>query len=90
MTSANAYWDFPVYSDEDEKLYVPSHSNFTYLFLLDVKEPTPLLEKNRGRRPRWCGHSLRVVGLVRDGTSHATWVPFAYISSGRACVQKSL
>ena len=23
--------------------------NFTYLFLLDVKEPTPLFEKRRGR-----------------------------------------
>ena len=24
-------------------------------FLWDVKEPTPLFEKSRGRRPRWCG-----------------------------------
>ena len=23
-------------------------------FLWEVKEPTPLFEKNRGRRPRWC------------------------------------
>ena len=54
----------------------------------DVKELTPLFEKSRGRRPRWCGQPLRVVGLGSDqprpqgkpwgrgwgsdGTSHGT------------------
>ena len=32
----------------------------------DAKEPTPMFEKSRGRRPRWCGQPLRVVGLGRD------------------------
>ena len=27
-------------------------------FLWDVKEPGPLFEKSRGRRPRWCGQPL--------------------------------
>ena len=39
----------------------------------DVKEPTQLFEKSRGRRPRWCGQSLRVVGLSRDGTLHGSY-----------------
>ena len=59
-------------------------------FLWDVKEPTPLFEKSRGRRPRWCGQPPRVVGLGRDG--HLAWdlcVPFVPIPSGQACVQKS-
>ena len=32
----------------------------------DAKEPTPMFEKSRGRRPRWCSQPLRVVGLGRD------------------------
>ena len=64
--------DFLVFSDKDEKPKVPSHSTFSDLFLWDVKEPTPLFEKSRGRRRRWCGQPLRVVGLGRDGTSHGT------------------
>ena len=39
----------------------------------DVKEPTQLFEKSRGRRPPWCGQRLRVVGLGRDGTLHGTY-----------------
>ena len=38
-----------------------------------VKEPTLLFEKSRGRRPRWCGQPLRVVGLGRDATLHGTY-----------------
>ena len=72
-----------------KKPSVPSHRTFTDLFLWDVKEPTSLFEKSRGRRPRWCGQPLRVVGLGRDGTSHLTRVPFVHIPSGQACVQKS-
>ena len=34
----------------------------------DVKKPTSLFEKSRGRGARWCGQPLRVVGLGRDGT----------------------
>ena len=48
MTSAK-WLDFLVFSDEDEKLYVLSNSTFTDLFLWDVKEPTSLFEKSRGR-----------------------------------------
>ena len=36
-------------------------------FLWDVKEPTPLFEKSRGRRPRWCGqpsHIIHILGWV--------------------------
>ena len=47
--------DFLVFSDEDEKTQVPSHSTFTDLFIWDVREPTPMFEKSRGRRARWCG-----------------------------------
>ena len=56
--------DFLVFSDNDEKPLVPSHStlSFTILFLRDVKEPTPLFEKSRGRRPRWCGQPLGLLG----------------------------
>ena len=81
--------DFLVFSDKDEKPWVPSHSTFTDLFLWDVKEPTSLFEKSRGRIPRWCGQPLRVMGLGRDGTLHGTWVSFVHIPSGKACVQKS-
>ena len=28
----------------------------------DVKEPRPLFEKSRGRRPRWCGQTLQEIG----------------------------
>ena len=45
--------DFLVFSDK-----VPSHSTFTDLFLWNVKKPTPLFEKSRGRRPRWCSQPL--------------------------------
>ena len=35
-------------------------------FLWDVKEPTPLFQKRRGRRPQnWCGQTF--LGLVGDG-----------------------
>ena len=73
--------DFLVFSDKDEKPYVPSHSTFTDLFLWGVKDPTSLFEKSTGRRPRWCGQPLRVVWLGGDGTSHGTWVPFKHIPS---------
>ena len=43
------------------------------MFLWDVKEPTLLFEKSRGRRPRWCGQLLRVMGLAMDGTLHGTY-----------------
>ena len=46
---------------------------FTDLFLWDVKEPTLLFEKSSGRRPRWCGQRLRVMGLGRDGILHGTY-----------------
>ena len=81
--------DFLVFSDKDEKPWVPSHSTFTDLFLWDVKELTSLFEKSKGRRPRWCGQPLRVVGLGRDGTLHGTWVLFVHIPPRQACVQKS-
>ena len=29
--------------------------NIIIWFLWDIKERTPLFEKSRGRRPRWCG-----------------------------------
>ena len=34
------------------------------------KEPPSLFENSRGRRPRWCGQPLRVVGL---GGWHLAW-----------------
>ena len=49
---------------KDEKPQVPSHSTFTDLFLRDIKEPTPLFEKNGARTPRWCGQPLRVAPRV--------------------------
>ena len=49
-----------------------THSTFTDLFLWDVKEPTSLFKKSRGRKPQWCGKPLWVVGLGRDGTLHGT------------------
>ena len=67
--------DFLVFSDKDEKPYVPSHSTFTDLFLWGVKDPTSLFEKS--------------VWLGGDGTSHGTLVPFKHIPSRQACVQKS-
>ena len=48
--------------------------------MCDVKEPTLLFEKSRGRRPRWCGQPLRVVGLGRDGTSHGPVTPKLKVS----------
>ena len=36
-------------------------------FLWDVKEPTPLFEKSKGCRPRWCGqpsHIIHILGWV--------------------------
>jgi len=88
MTSAK-WLDFLVFEDEDEKVYVLSNSTFTDLFLWDVKEPTSLFEKSRGRRPHWSGQPLRDVGLGRDGTLHGTWVSLMHIPTGQACVQKS-
>ena len=88
MTSAK-WLDFLVFSDEDEKLYVLSNSTFTNLFLRDVKEPTSLFKKSRGRRPQWSGQPLPDVGLGRDGTLHVTWVSLVHIPTGPACVQRS-
>ena len=36
-------------------------------FLWDIKEPTPLFEKSRGRRPRCCGQPTHI-------TSFTSWV----------------
>ena len=48
--SFSSKWlDFLVFSDKDEKPQVPSHSTFTDLFMWDVKEPTPMFEKSKGR-----------------------------------------
>ena len=86
MTSANGQTVL-VFSDKDE-------ITFTDLFLWDVKEPTPLFEKSRGRRPRWCGQPLRVVGLGRDGTLHGTYesrsclFPVSRPVSRKACKKK--
>ena len=44
-------YDFLVFSDKDEKPWVPSHSTYTYLFLWDEKEHTQLFEKSWGRSP---------------------------------------
>ena len=69
---------------------------FTDLFLWDVKEPTLLFEKSRGRRPRWCGQPLRVMGLGRDGTLHGTYesrsclFPLGRPVSRKACKTKKL
>ena len=43
----------------------------------DVKEPTLLFEKNRGRRPRWCGLPLmggRGLSWARSNWLHAVVV----------------
>ena len=61
--------DFQVFSDKDEKLYVPSHGTFTDLFLWDVKKPTSVFKKSWGQEPRWCGQPLQVVGLDRVRTA---------------------
>ena len=66
-----------------------THSTFTDLFLWDVKEPTSLFKKSRGRRPQWCDKPLWVVGLGRDGTLHGTWVLFVHIPSGRPVSRKA-
>ena len=66
--------DFLVFSDK-----VPSHNTFTDLSLWDEKEPTPLSEKSRGRRPWLCGQPLQIVGLGRAGTLHGT-------SESRSCI----
>ena len=50
--------DFLVFSDKDEKPYVPSHSTFNDLFLWDVKEPTSLFEKTVGVEDPGCVVSL--------------------------------
>ena len=88
MTSAK-WLDLLVFSDEDEKPYILSNSTFTDLFLWDVKEPTSLFEKSRGRRPQWSGQPVWDVGLGRDGTLHGTRVSLMQIPTGPACVQKS-
>ena len=60
-----------------------------------VKEPTLLFKKSRGRRPRWCGQPLRVVGLGRDGTLHGTYescsclFPLGRPVSRKACKKKT-
>ena len=57
--SFSSKWlDFLVFSDKDEKPQVPFHSNFTDLLMWDIKEPTPMFEKSRVRRPQWCGQPL--------------------------------
>ena len=52
----------------DTQVITPA-ATFTNLFLWDAKEPTPLLEKSRGRRPRCCEatfthHIIHIMGLV--------------------------
>ena len=45
-------------------------------FLWDVKEPTPLFEKSRGRRPRCCGqpsHIIHIMGWVGTVRSQMDW-----------------
>ena len=51
---------------------VKSHSTYPYLsgFLWDIKEPTPLFEKSRRRRPRCSGQP----SLITSFTSWAGWV----------------
>ena len=43
---------------DDVKPLALSPSYFLINWKGDVKEPTLLFEKSRGRRPRWCGLSL--------------------------------
>ena len=55
--------DFLLFSDEDKKPQVPCHSTFTDLFFWDVKEPTPLFEKSRGRWQTPAGGVVNLYGL---------------------------
>ena len=56
-TSANGY-TFQSSRIRTKKRRSPFHSTFTYLALVDIKEPTPLIEKSKEGRPRWCGQPL--------------------------------
>ena len=50
-------------------------------FLWDVKEPTPLFEKSRGRRPRCCGQPTHITSF----TSWAGWVQYAHKWTESGC-----
>ena len=75
MTSANGY------SSQSSRIRTKNRrSRLTALsliwFLWDVKEPTPLFEKSRGRTRRWCGqpsHSIRIMGWVGTVSSQMDW-----------------
>ena len=75
MTSANGY------SSQSSRIRTKNRrSRLTALsliwFLWDVKERTPLFEKSRGRRRRWCGqpsHSIRIMGSVGTVSSWMNW-----------------
>lgn len=58
----------------------------TDLFLWDVKDATSLLEKKRGRRPRWGGQPLWGGGGIGKQWHplHGTWVPLKEIFTGQA------
>ena len=59
--------DFLVFSDKDKKRSSRLRALTLIWFLWDVKEPTPLFEKSRGRRPRCCGQPSLI-------TSFSSWV----------------
>ena len=75
MTSANGY------SSQSSRIRTKNRrSRLTALsliwFLWDVKEPTPLFEKSRGRTRRWCGqpsHIIRIMGWVGTVSSQMDW-----------------
>ena len=70
--------DFLVLSDKDRRSRLTALS--LVWFLWDIKEPTPLFEKSRGRRPRWCGqpflHGLVGLSVRRDLNIEITLWPF--------------
>ena len=41
-----------------QAIFLHTALNSLIWFLWDVKEPRPLFEKSRARRPRWCGQPL--------------------------------
>ena len=66
--------DFLVCSDKEKKPQVLYHNTFTDLFMSDVKEPTPLFEKSRGRRPRGVAYLHGQGDRVGMCTLHGTCV----------------
>ena len=50
-------------------------------FLWDVKEPTPLLEKSRGRRPRCCRKPSHITSI----TPWVGWVHYAHKWTENGC-----